>query len=201
MGIQERKAKEKQRLRQLILDAARELFVDEGYESVSMRKIAHKIDYSPTTIYHHFKDKAELLVSICESTHLDLLNTLDLHTNDLSDPVEALRKSARSYVEFGLKHPQEYKVTFIIRPQYQKGLGLPHGSVPERMFEQIGGVIQACVKQERFRPVDAQATTQAIWAAMHGVTSLLISFPDFPWADEGALITQVVETMIQGLEK
>ena len=61
MGVQERRAREKKELRQEILDAAREMFVEDGYENVSMRKIAEKIEYSPTTIYLYFRDKADLL--------------------------------------------------------------------------------------------------------------------------------------------
>ena len=75
MGTKERRAREKEQLRQQILLAARELFVNEGYENVSMRKIANKIEYSPTTIYLHFKDKADLLDSVCKETLLNLLNT------------------------------------------------------------------------------------------------------------------------------
>jgi len=68
MGVQERRAREKKELRQEILDAARDLFVREGFENVSMRKIAEKIEYSPTTIYLYFQDKADLLDCICEET-------------------------------------------------------------------------------------------------------------------------------------
>src|SRR5579863_9246935 len=68
MGVQERRAREKKELRQEILDAARDLFVREGFENVSMRKIAEKIEYSATTIYLYFQDKAELLDCICEET-------------------------------------------------------------------------------------------------------------------------------------
>ena len=86
MGIKERKAREKEQLRRQILSAARELFVNEGYENVSMRKIANKIEYSPTTIYLHFKDKADLLDSVCKETLLNLLNTLERLKRDNTDP-------------------------------------------------------------------------------------------------------------------
>ena len=78
MGVKERRAREKEQLRRRILSAARELFVTEGYESVSMRKIADMIEYSPTTIYLYYEDKADLLDSVCKETLLNLLNTLDL---------------------------------------------------------------------------------------------------------------------------
>ena len=140
MGVKERRAREKEQLQQQILVAARELFVNEGYENVSMRKIADKIEYSPTTIYLYFKDKADLLDSVCQETLLSLLNTLDELKKDKSDPVETLRKSGRVYVAFGLKYPQDYKLTFVIRPQFQKGLGLQEGSIGEKVFKII------CVK-------------------------------------------------------
>ena len=200
MAIQDRRAREKEKLRRTILDAARELFVDEGYEKVSMRKIAQKIDYSPTTIYLYFRNKAELLDRVCEQTHISLLNTLESLFKDLSDPVETLRKCARAYAEFGLRYPEDYRLTFILRPQYQKGLGLPEGSPPTKIFDYAHAAVEECIRQKRFRQVDVRTTGQAVWSAVHGVTSLLITLPDFPWVDRDKLITQVIDTMIEGLK-
>jgi AcrR family transcriptional regulator len=200
MGVKERRAREKEQLRHQILSAARELFVNEGYENVSMRKIADKIEYSPTTIYLYFKDKADLLDSVCKETLLNLLNTLDLLKRDKSDPVEVLRKSGKAYVEFGLKYPQDYKLTFVVRPQFQKGLGLQEGSVGERVFDYLRAMVSECIRQERFRQVDVEITGQALWSAVHGVTLLLIDFPDFPWTDKDKLIDTVIQTMIEGLK-
>ena len=200
MSLKERRAREKEQLRRQILSAARELFVNEGYENVSMRKIADKIEYSPTTIYLYFKDKADLLDSVCKETLLNLLNTLELLKRDKSDPVEVLRKSGKAYVEFGLKYPQDYKLTFVVRPQFQKGLGLGEGSVGERVFNYLCAMVSECIRQERFRQVDVEITGQALWSAVHGVTLLLIDFPDFPWTEKDKLIDTVIQTMIEGLK-
>ncbi len=200
MGAKERRAREKEQLRRQILSAARELFVNEGYENVSMRKIANKIEYSPTTIYLYFKDKANLLDSVCKETLLDLLNTLELLKRDKSAPVEALRKSGKAYVEFGLKYPQDYKLTFVVRPQFQTGLGLQEGSVGERVFNNLRATVSECIRQKAFRQVDVDATGQALWSAVHGVTLLLIDFSDFPWSDKDKLIDMVIDTMIEGLK-
>ena len=200
MGVKERRAREKDRLRRQILSAARELFVDEGYESVSMRKIASKIEYSPTTIYLYFRGKADLLDSVCKETLLDLLNTLERLKGDKSDPVETLRKSGRAYVEFGLKYPQDYKLTFVVRPQFQTGLGLQEGSVGERVFNYLRAIVSECIRQRAFRKVDVETTGQALWSAVHGVTLLLIDFSDFPWAEKDKLIDTVIDTMIEGLK-
>ena len=121
MGVKERRTREKEQLRRQIIAAARELFVNEGYENVSMRKIADKIEYSPTMIYLYFKNKADLLDSVCKETLLNLLNTLELLKRDKSNPIETLRKSGKAYVEFGLKYPQDYKLTFVVRPSVPEG--------------------------------------------------------------------------------
>ena len=200
MGTKERRAREKEQLRRQIIDAARELFVSEGYENVSMRKIANKIEYSPTTIYLYFKDKADLLDSVCKETLLDLLNTLGLLNRDKSDPIETLRKSGKAYVEFGLKYPQDYKLTFVVRPQFQKGLGLEEGSVGERVFNYLREMVSECISQKAFRQVDVDTAGQALWSAVHGVTLLLIDFSDFPWTERDKLIDTVIHTMIEGLK-
>ena len=200
MGVKERRAREKEQLRRRILSAARELFVTEGYESVSMRKIADMIEYSPTTIYLYYEDKADLLDSVCKETLLNLLNALDLLRKDKSDPVEALRKSGKAYVEFGLKYPQDYKLTFVVRPQFQRGLGLQEGSVGEKVFNYLRTIVSECIRQKKFRQVDAETTGQVLWSAVHGVTLLLIDFPDFPWTEKDKLIDMVIHTMIEGLK-
>ena len=200
MGVKERRTREKEQLRQQILSAARELFVTEGYEHVSMRKIAAKIEYSPTTIYLYFKDKAELLDSVCKETLLNLLNTLERLNRDKSAPLETLRKSGRAYVAFGLKHPQEYKLTFVVRPQFQQGLGLEEGSVGEKVFNYLRAMVSECIRQKVFRQVDVEITGQVLWAAVHGVTLLLIDFPDFPWSEKDTLIDMVLQTTIEGLK-
>ena len=199
MGVKERRAREKEQLQRQILSAARELFVNEGYEKVSMRKIANQIEYSPTTIYLYFKDKADLLDSVCKETLLNLLNTLEQLKSDISDPVETLRKSGRAYVEFGLKYPQDYKLTFVTRPQFQKGLGLEEGSVGEKVFDYLRAIVSECIQQQAFRQVDVETTGQVMWSAVHGVTLLLIDFPDFPWAERDKLIDTVIDTTITGL--
>lgn len=200
MGIQERRVREKAQLRRQILDAARALFITEGYENVSMRKVAEKIEYSPTTIYLYFKNKDDLLSAISEKTLHHLLDTLEDIGKDAGDPVTALRKTAQAYVEFGLAHPHDYDLTFNIRPHHQRGLGLDEGTGGERAFRYLRPLVNACVEQKKFRPVDIETTGQALWAAMHGVTSLLIAYPDFPWVEKASLINMTIDTMLEGLK-
>src|SRR5438105_15317354 len=92
MGVRDRRARQKQLLRQQILDAARALLVREGYDSLSMRRVAERIDYSPTAIYLHFKDKQELVFSLCEESFAKLVHELETLADEYPDPLVRLRK-------------------------------------------------------------------------------------------------------------
>ena len=201
MTVKARRAREKQLLRQEILDAARALFIREGYENVSMRKIAEKIDYSPTTIYLYFQDKSELLYALCEETFARLVQELKAIENASRDPVENLKEGLRRYVDFGLRHPQHYMLTFMIPHEHaqDKTRYLSRDSMGMRAFAFLPRGIEECIRRKKFRPVDVQAAGQGLWAAIHGVTSLLISHKEFPWVKRDVLVETVIETAVKSL--
>ena len=202
MAGKDRRLREKQLLRQEILDAARALFIREGYEHVSMRKIAEKIDYSPTTIYLYFQDKEDLLHAVCEETFAGLVRELAAIEKVAKDPVEGLRKGLRAYVDFGLRHPQHYLLSFVL--PHEHGHDSARYVSPEAMgmkaFAFLPRAIQECIRQKKFRAVDVQAASQALWAAVHGVTSLLIVHKDFPWARQYVLVESVIEAGVRHLK-
>jgi AcrR family transcriptional regulator len=200
LGPKHRREREKEALRQVILDAARELFVVEGYENVSMRRIAEKIEYSPTTIYLYFEDKLSLLYAICEETFWKLEEQMGVIRQEATDPVDALKRGMRAYVEFGLKHPNHYKLTFINHPQHPKDANHHiEESAGMKAFAQLRSGVEACIAQKRFRDVDVDAVSQMFWAAGHGVTSLLITMQHFPFVDRERLIDLTIDSLIQGL--
>ena len=188
-------------MRHDILDAARELFVNEGYENVSMRRVAEKIEYSPTTIYLYFEDKASLLYAICEETFAKLAKRMEAITREGDDPIDVLRRGCRAYVDFGLKNPNHYKLTFINHPQHpgDDKRHLREGSMGLKAYGNLRAGVEACIKARKFRETDVEAVTQMMWAGGHGITSLLISMPDFPWVRKGELIDLMIDTLINGL--
>ena len=202
MAGKDRRQREKQMLRQEILDAARSLFAREGYENVSMRKIAEKIDYSPTTIYLHFKDKEELMFAVCEETFNGLVRELAAVEKATKDPVEGLRKGLVAYVDFGLRHPQHYLVSLVI--PHEHGHDSSRYVSPEaagmKAFAFLVRGIQECIRQKKFRAVDVAVASQSLWAAVHGITSLLIVHKDFPWAKKDALVEAVIDAAIRALK-
>src|SRR4051794_4871634 len=104
MGIKERRERERDDLRSKILNAARELILEQGVDAVSMRKIAERIEYSPTAIYQHFADKEALLHAMCERDFDGLHAQLAERTGSVSDPLEAIVVSGASYVKFAIEY-------------------------------------------------------------------------------------------------
>jgi AcrR family transcriptional regulator len=187
MGVRERREREKSETRDKILDAARELFVTEGYEGVSMRRVAEKIEYSPTAIYVHFADKNELFRELCHQDYARLAEVFQGSTMAL-DPVERLKQIGRTYIEFGMHCPNHYKFMFMT----------PHPAVEldDEMREERGNpevdayaflkwAVQEVIDAGRFREefADAELVSQTVWAAVHGVISLNIAKCKDDWVD------------------
>lgn len=203
MGTRERRTREKEILRRKIIDAARDLFAKEGYESVTMRKVAQKIEYTPTTIYLYFKDKDELIAAVCEETFAGLLKAMERAERKQSDPVKRLRAACRAYVEFGLAHPDQYRVSFLFSiaksPLTLEEMHEKY-SAAWKAFNQLRTAVEACISGRKFRAAaDVDAVSQATWAAIHGITSLLIVKPFFPWANKDRVIDLVIDSLIEGL--
>jgi AcrR family transcriptional regulator len=195
-GAISRRQKHKDELRRIILDAARAIFVNQGYESFSMRKLAEKIEYSPGSIYLHFKNKEELFECLVEESFARLLKTLSDLENGLQgdDPLANLRKGMLAYVEFGLRNQSDYRLAFMLTPPIEKRPYKVHGS-----FDVLRNMVRRCVEENCFRSVDVETTSQALWASIHGITSLLIQRPAFPWTSKKKLIEQVIHTATDSL--
>lgn len=200
MGVRERKARQKKFLRQEILDAASELFVKDGYENVSMRRIADKIEYSPTTIYLYFKDKAELLEQVCQETFSRLSLVLARIQQQPGDPVERLKRGLVAYIKFGLENPHHYRATFMML--VPEGFNEEKYHQPDspgmQAFDFLRRCVSDCVSAGRFRKVDVELVSQTFWAGIHGLTALLITHRHFPWVEREQVIHSMVDTMVGG---
>jgi len=202
MGVTERRKREKVALRQEILDAARELFAKEGYESLSMRKIAEKIEYSPTTIYLYFHDKRELIEEICNQTFALLLKKLQKVRAGKGDPVEKLKAGLTAYVEFGLKHRDQYRVAFMtpVEPSAEAKIKDITEGQGWQTFQCLIDAVTECVQAGRFRETDVMAVSQALWSVVHGLTSLAITHCHyFPWVEHDRLVSLTIDSAVGGL--
>ena len=205
MGIKERREREKQELRGLILETARELFVEQGYEQVSMRKIADRIEYSPTAIYLHFKDKESLLIELCQCDFRTLAEKF--HTiARVKDPIERLRQAGHAYARFGFEHPNQYRMMFMTpHPQPAPGeTDIQQGNPNEDAYAFLQHIVGECIEQKLFRreAKDLDMVAQTIWAGIHGVVSLHIMQQNNPWIDWRPVektVRLMIDVLIDGL--
>jgi AcrR family transcriptional regulator len=181
------------------MDAAREMFVAEGYQNVSMRKIADKIGYSATTIYLYFKDKNDLLHQICEQTFARLAENIKAIYRLSDNPIEKLRSGLREYIHFGLKHPSQYEIVFITPLPIEKA-GDFETSNGAAAFGTLRGVISECVEDNLLKNNDIELISQTLWAGIHGLTSLLIQHKNFPFVERERLIDSLIDTLISGIK-
>jgi AcrR family transcriptional regulator len=206
MGIVERREREKLEVRTKILDAARELFAREGYDAVTMRRIADAVEYSPTAIYLHFKDKETLVRELCEEDFASLAKAFQKIAKE-SDPLERLRKIGMAYVDFGVEKPNHYRLMFMTsRHEPAEMEGLEKGNPEEDAYAFLVTTVAEAIAQERLRPElkDPQVVAQAAWAGVHGVISLHLAKEGDPWVEWRPVkrtAALVVDSMIDGLRR
>jgi AcrR family transcriptional regulator len=206
MGVKERRQREKTELRARILDAATRLFIDEGIPNVSIRKIADRIEYSPATIYLYFRDKEHLLSCVCGETFAELKRELGGAAND-RDPVAGLRRGLRIYIDFALRHPQQYLLTFCTpHTHYGAAAGTPEydqaNTAALEAFDILRQSLSRCRDAGAIEFDNLEATAQAVWSFIHGTASLLITCyddPGFPWVKQETLIETSLDLVMRSL--
>jgi AcrR family transcriptional regulator len=208
MGVKERRERERTETREKILDAARELFIEEGFDGVSMRKIAERVEYSPTAIYLHFADKEQLFMEICHEDFRQLAQSM-VGLAQVPDPVERLRRIGNAYIEFGLQNPNHYRTMFMTphppiaeSEEALKGKGNPE----EDAYELLRAAVQEGLSAGAFREdlTDVDLISQTLWAGVHGVVSLQIAKCNdgwVPWSDLKQRASTMTESLFRGLLK
>lgn len=206
MGVQERRAREKSETRDKILDAARDLFISEGYEGVSMRKVAEKIEYSPTAIYVHFADKKDLFHQLCQEDFAKLAEAFQSPTMPL-DPIERLRLIGLTYVDFGMKYPNHYKLMFMT-PHPPAELDETDceikGNPEVDAYAFLKFTVQQAIDAGCFREgfTDSELVSQTMWASIHGVIALDIAKGNDGWVDWRPIIERantMLDAVMRGL--
>jgi AcrR family transcriptional regulator len=206
MGIQERRVREREELQEKIMDAARALFAEQGYEAVTMRKIAERIEYSPTAIYVHFKDKESLILAIC-LTDFNTLAQRFQTIGRIADPVERLRSIGRAYADFALKHPNHYRLMFMSPhpSEIHDEPSMAHKGNPEEdAYAFLRMTVVNAMESDRFRPEmkDPDLIAQTLWAGIHGVVSLRIVMANgvwLTWPSEKRSVETMLDSLMQGV--
>jgi len=183
-----------------ILRAAERIFIVDGYEGATIRKIADEVGVSSTCLYMHFRDKDEILREICTAALEELLEQNSKIAALPVDAVERTRLMLRAYIEFALRNPNAYRLVFCSpvvagtpeRATTAKEIG---DSCGERFLT----VVREIAAEGRLKTGDPHTVHQALWAACHGLVSLMITKPDRDWASAEDLTGVLVDGLLFGL--
>jgi len=199
MGVRDRHDRERQAVREAILDAARDLFVSEGYRNVSIRKIAERIEYSPAAIYSYFPSKDDIFFALAEEGFRRLDSKLR-SARGRAEPLQELRASWWAYYEFSKEQPEFFQLMFVDRSvpritEQWAGFAFVH-----QMLEFACGRIQRCVDAGIFpSQTDVEVAMHLIWGALTGPAVIGSSCRLAPGEDPDALARDVLELAIAGL--
>ena len=196
-----RKAKGDGHLRRAeILEAAERIFIAEGYEGATIRKIADEVGVSSTALYMHFQDKGAILREICERTfELLLARNTDIAAKPL-DPVVRVRMMLEAYMRWGLEHPNAYQLVYS-QPRPLSAVSWPEDAADlgGQCYDIFAGVVREIAASGRLRTGTADSAAQALWMSCHGVVALISARPHFDWACRDELIQVTLDGLLNGL--
>jgi AcrR family transcriptional regulator len=183
-----------------ILEAAERIFVAEGYEGATIRKIADEVGVSSTALYMHFQDKACILLEICERTIRQLLERNQEIAGKPLDAVVRVKMMLEAYMRWGLEHPNAYQLVYSV-PRPVSAALWPEGTVDlsRECYDIFSGVVREIAACGRLRTGGADCAAQALWMSCHGVVALLAARPNFGWVEQEELIRVTLDGLMNGL--
>jgi len=170
MGITERKIRQKAEVRTSILQAAWQLVLEEGWQNLSIRKIADAIEYSVPVIYTHFENKEAILLEFTKEG-FRLLNKqlLEAKVRHL-EPAKQLEAIAYAYWNFAFTNKEYYQLMY--------GLGMPTcetvRQVPEvgKFSELMQNTVKDLISSSKNLNADSFLKFQTYWSMLHGLVSI-----------------------------
>jgi len=200
----ERRESERVDTRNRILEAARRMFAEQGYEATTMRAIADAISYTPTALYHHFANKQALVTELCRND-FDGLATHFAEAARIADPLERIQKIGLLYLQFAVENPNHYRFMFMT-PLPELEYHTENQGDPERdAYAMLVACCKQAIDQGLLRPevADAHELAQILWAALHGLVSLRIvkHEPWVPWRDVEHSAREAIEILTRGIAR
>lgn len=175
MGIQERKEKQKLEIRKQILDASMKLFVEEGFQNVTIRRIADLIEYSPTTVYLYFKDKDEIFATL-HDIGFQKMAEFNKDLNTIRNPLLRLHKMGENYIQFGMENPEYYSLMFIDTEPMEKLAeeGCDEWKPGDGAIGRLKETVIECMQKGYIQEDEPLLVSLSIWSFVHGLMSLAI---------------------------
>lgn len=202
-----RKQREAEQRRKSIIKVVRKLIKKGGLGEISLRKVAELAGYSTTVVYSLFEDKAMLISQAMGEDLLELTSAMRRASEAHSQPLDRIRAMGRAYVDFGLKHPDEYAFVFMQkRPHAPNEVAhVQHGDPAEDpyAFSRTLFAQWAATGEVSGVDTDVDLMTQIYWEGIHGFTARqLVMGPDDPWFPEvpnDRHLSAIIEVLLTGL--
>jgi len=192
-----------------ILVAAKELFLRDGFEATTIRRIADVVGVSAPALYLYFRDKDAIMLALCDQTFRSLIEVMEGMEQQELTPIERLRRCGAAYIHFALEHPREYWLTFMSgnTPEAIKRRGhKPESFDPDApgsqgaiAFAKLMGIFREIENSglQLNYPVDTAA--ELVWMSLHGLVAALINDPEFPWTKRDELIEGMLDMTVRGV--
>ncbi len=181
-----------------LLAAAHELVRNEGYDGLTIRKLAEKVGYAPMSVYSYFSDKQAILEAVAQDTFEKLAKYVDGHES--GDPMVALRHGLMEYAAFGMDNANEYRTIFMTEKAHEHS---------DEKFEELrrtnpayAGLLR-CVEEgiaAGHLKGDAEAIATILWTVVHGAISLMLTFRKFPFGEPMKYVGTIVDLTLAGLK-
>ena len=195
--------------REEILQAAKELFLELGYEATTIRRIADRVGVSAPALYLYFQDKEQMMLALCDQTFAVLIESIAEIENTVTDPRERIRRFGEAYLKFGLAHPDEYKLIFLGTniPESIRKLGhrMPTDD-PTRpgiggavVFQRLVTMLVEAKEGGLKLNYPPDTCAELCWMGIHGVVAALILKPDFPWSNRDLLGIGMLDIVLNGV--
>ncbi|MFA6456097.1 MAG: TetR/AcrR family transcriptional regulator [Bacteroidota bacterium] len=203
MGTAERKEREKHEMREMILNAAKKLFIKENFEHVTIRRIAEEIEYSPATVYLYFADKDAILCALQEVGFRDLFKRQQV-LSAIKHPAEKLRACGKIYLDFAMENQELYDLMFIMRAPMKAFNSPADWTVGRDTYEVLQHIVTDCIEQGYLKAPSPQIACFSLWALLHGVVSIFIRerAPMISKEQQGVVINGILDfTMAELLDR
>ncbi|HEU4481285.1 MAG TPA: TetR/AcrR family transcriptional regulator [Actinomycetota bacterium] len=169
-------------------------------DAVSIRAVATAVGVTSPAIYLHFDDKQALLDAICDVRFAELNKAMDAAAARSDEPLESLRLRGEAYVRFAVDNPEHYRLLMMTKNPESHKTGPSEGIEPSQgaiAFAKLVESVGHCIENGDLQEIDPMDGALVLWAGVHGLSSLLISTPNFGWPDD--IIDKLLGALVFGL--
>jgi AcrR family transcriptional regulator len=191
VGPRQRRERERQATQQAILQAALEIASEEGWQAVTIRRVAERIEYSPSAIYKYFEDKEAILFTLLRQGFQQVSLALESASRQESDPSARLHQISAAYWNFAWHHTTEYQLMFDLKGKMHEV------GEAKAAFLTVRSAIEEWSKTNEVRIADLDAKVDILWATMHGLVALTMGQHIYGGAMRAReLLSQAVDNLL-----